>query len=130
MRDHDDDHDARALVLRHVRLLVGAGLGQMDFPKLDLQPGLSGVSMHAAVRAGRPVPRDNGSVRGSRDADDDDHDHGRAMLAVLHDDNQQHDNDNGGAVRDGILRVGMGAVAGCVVDYCLDVSLAMPMRDT
>lgn len=127
MRDHDDDHNARALVLRHVRLLVGAGLAKVDLPQLDVQPGLSSVSVHASVRSGRPVPRDDGSLCGARDADDDHHDHGRAVLAVLHDnDNERHD-DDGSAVRVGILCVGLAAVAGAVVATCIDVPVELSM---
>lgn len=85
------------------------------------------MSMHSAIRAGRPVPGDHGSVCGARDADDDHHDHGRAMLAVLHhDDDEQHD-DDGSAVRVGILRVGLAAVAGAVVAACLDVPVELSM---
>lgn len=97
----------------------------MDFQAVKLQPGLSGMSVHAPVRAGRPVPSDDGSVCGARDADDDHHDHGRAVLAVLHDHDQQHDDDNGRPVRDGILRVGLAAVAGAVVAARVFMSVTM-----
>lgn len=102
----------------------------MDFQAVKLQPELLSVSMHSAIRAGRPVPSDHGSVCGARDADDDHHDHGRPVLAVLYDDDEQLDDDDGPAVRDGILRVGMGAVAGIVVASCVVLSVAMPMRDS
>lgn len=102
----------------------------MDFQALKLQPKLSGVSMHATVRSGRPVPSDNGPVRGSRYADDYDHDDARAMLAVLHDDDQQHDDDNGRPVRDGILCVGLGAIAWSVVAARVFLSVAVPVRDS
>lgn len=102
----------------------------MDFQAVKLQPELLSVSMHSAIRAGRPVPSDDGSLCGARDADDDHHDHGRAVLAVLYDDDEQLDDDDGPAVRDGILRVGMGAVAGIVVASCVVLSVAMPMRDS
>ena len=127
MRDHDDDHNARALVLRHVRLLVGAGLAKVDLPQLDVQPGLSSVSVHAPVRAGRPLPGDHGSVCGARDADDDHHDHGRAVLAVLHDHDHERHDDDGSAVRVGILCVGLAAVAGAVVATCVDVPVELSM---
>lgn len=130
MRDHDDDHNAVADMLRIVRVLVGSRTREVDFPQLKLQPELLSVSMHSAIRAGRPVPGDHGSVCGARDADDDHHDHGRAMLAVLHhDDDEQHD-DDGSAVRVGILRVGLAAVAGRMVADRVLVPVAVPVRDT
>ena len=58
----------------------------MDFQAVKLQPKLSGVPMHATVRAGRLMPSYHGSVRGAWDADNDHHDNARAVLAVLHDD--------------------------------------------
>lgn len=58
----------------------------MDIPKIDVQPGLFSVPMHATVRAGRPMSSYHGSVRGAGDADNDHHDNARAVLAVLHDD--------------------------------------------
>lgn len=130
MRDDNDDHNARAIVLRHVRLLVGSRTREVDFPQLDVQPGLSSMSMHSAIRAGRPVPRDHGSLCGARDADDDHHDHGRAVLAVLHDHHNERHDDDGSAVRVGILRVGMAAVAGAVVAACVLVPVELPVRDT
>lgn len=129
VRDHDDDHDARALVLRIVRVLVGAGPAKVDLPQLDVQPGLSGVSMHAAVRAWRPVPRDDGSVRGSRNADDYDHDGAAAVLAVLHDDHQQHDDHDGRPVRCRVLRLGLATIAWAVVPDRVLVPVTMPVRD-
>lgn len=130
VRDDNDDHNARAVVLGHVRLLVGSGACKVDFPQLDVQPGLSRVSVHSAICAGRPVPGDHGSVCGARDADDYHHDHGRPVLAVLHHDDDERHDDDGPAMRVGILRVGLAAVAGAVVATRVLVPVELPVRDT
>lgn len=127
MRDNHDDHDAVADMLRVVYVLVGSRAGEVDFSQLKLQPELFSVSMHSAIRAGRSLPGDHGSLRGARDADDDHHDHGRSVLAVLHHDDDERHDDDGSAVRVRILCVGMAAVAGAVVATCLDVPVELPM---
>lgn len=129
MRDHDDDHDAGTLVLRVVHVLVGSGAREVGVSRIDVQPGLFGVPVHAALDRGRPVPGDHGAVCGARDAGDDHHDHGRPVLAVLHDhDDERHDDDSP-AMRVGILRVGLAAFAGRMVADRILVPVAVPVRD-
>lgn len=129
VRDHHDDHDAGALVLRFVHVLVGSRTREVGFPRIFVQPGLSGLPVHAAIDHGRPVPSDHGSLCGARDADDDHHDHGRPVLAVLHHDDDERYDDDGPAVRVGVLRVGLGAFAGRMVADRLLVPVAVPVRD-
>lgn len=129
VRDHHDDHDAGALVLRFVHVLVGSRTREMGVPRIDLQPGLSGLPVHAALDRGRPVPSDHGAVCGARDADDYHHDDGRPVLAVLHHHDDERYDDDSSAVRVGILRLGLAADAGSVVADRILVPVAVPVRD-